>query len=373
MQKQFIFKNNHSNIKKLEFLSPKFVYLPITQKINKSLKINDKVLKGEYFNNNDYSSISGVIAGSKICNILGTKTNTIVIANNYKEQRIKRYKENKKERLLRLLDSNLKERLELKHQDLVLTCFNNYPYTYNNEMVIVEIYQDILDMLYLIKDMYGFKNIYILVKDIDAKIIEKFTKVVGSYPELNFVTIPNIYPISDRYFKDVLKISDFMAISFNEIYKMLHIVNYSFGNTEKNITINIDGKNPIVVKTKIGVSIKELFDYIKIKFEGFNIYLNGPLGGININNIDNVIVTDKLDVITLTKNVLPEEQKCLNCGNCLKYCPKNIDPRLAMNDNNYRISIKDKCLKCGLCNYICPSYIRLKEIIEKEDNNEITQ
>ena len=374
MQKHFIFKNSYSNVKKFEFLAPKFVYLPITKKVNKPLKLNDKILKGEYLNDIDYSSVSGTIVGSKICNNFGRKTNCLVIANNYKEQRIKKFKESKKDRLLRLLDPNIKERLATNHQNLILTCFNDRPNTFNNELLIADCYQDILDILYLLKDIYKFNNIYILVKDIETKSIEKFTKIVGSYPELRFITIPNIYPINNtNYFKEALNIDDYTVVTFKEIYKMFHIINYSFGNVEEYITINIDDKNPIVVKTKIGTNIKELFDNIKVKYEGYNIYLNGPIGGICVTNLDNAIVTEKLDLISLTKKTLPLAEKCLNCGNCLRYCPQKIDPRLAITNKEYRLSIKDQCLKCGLCNYICPSYIRLKEKIEGDDNNEITQ
>ena len=368
MQKLLIFKNAAKNIKKAEFLAPSYIYLPITRKINNPISINEKVLKGQYLNELNYSSVSGKIVGSKICYDLNKKVNALVILNDYKEQRIKRYKESKLDRLKRLTDKVLLSKLEKDNQNLILSCLNDRPYIYNNELLISDCYQDILDTLYLIKDNFNYKNIYIVVKDTESKSIEKFIKIIGSYPELKFITIPNVYPVNDtNYYSEMLKIDDYTILNFDELYKMFHIINHSYANTEKYVTINIDGKNPIVVNTKIGTSIKELLDNLKINYNNFNIFINGTVGGIKTNNIENIIVTNNLDSIIVTKSCVANSLKCINCGNCFKYCPKKIDPKRALTDKEYRKSVKDICIKCGLCNYICPSYIRLKENLEGDE------
>ena len=373
MQKVFHFKNVINNIKKIEFLAPEFVYIPITKKVNNPISVNDKVQKGVYFNNSDFSSVSGKIIGSKICYNINKKFNSLVIKNDYKEQRIKKIKENKIDRIKRLVDSNLLLRLQSGCVNLVLCCFNDQPYTYNNEILIPLCYQDVLDILYLIKDGFGFKQVYIVVKDIQTKSIEKFMKVIGSYPELKFITIPNIYPVNGTdYYKNTLKIDNYCLLTFEELYDIYHIIKCCYSSTETYITINIDNKNPIVVKTKIGISVKELFDNIKINYDKLNIYVNGTIGGININNINDLIVTKDLHSIILTSSFIPSETKCLNCGNCYKYCPKHIDPKKAIFDKEYRKKAKETCIKCGLCNYICPSYIKLMEGIEGKASNEAT-
>ena len=370
MRKIFTFhNNNNTKIKRLEYLSPSFVFIPITNKIAKAIKIEDKVLKGEYFNKTDYSTISGIIKGSKECKVINKRVKTIAIKNNFKEQRVKK---NLKDFYKEHLDINIINKLNKGKENLVFTCFIDEPSVYNVRYYIGDYSHELLDTLDFLKKEYNYKNIYIIINDQEKNSIEKFIKIIGNYPEIRFITIPNVYPVNNTdYVENNLNIKNSTVLSFYELYKIYYLINFRKMYEEIFLTINIDDKTSIVVKTKIGVLLEELLSNIKVKYQDYNIYLNGLISGKKVLSIKDEIVTDKLYSIYLTKKEKHIPLKCINCGNCYKYCPANINPKKVL-EGKLSKEEKNKCLNCGLCNYICPSFICLKEKIEEEER-EITQ
>ena len=362
MRKIFMLSNNENiKIKKKEYLAPSYVFIPVNNKLIKKINLNDKVLKGEYFTNTDYSSVSGVLKGSKECKVLDKKVKTLAILNNFKEQRVRTRKSDIKNNLNNLLDKSIKNKLEEKHENLVLTCFMDDPTIYNIRYYIADNYHEILDTLDYLKKEYSFKNIYIIVKDTEKNSIEKFIKIIGNYPEIRFIAIPNVYPVYNTdYIENNLNIQDACILGFKELFQVFHIINHGSLYNEIYLTINIENKPSIVVKTKIGTLVTELLDNLKISYQDFNIYLNGFIKGFKIDNLNDLIISNDLESINITKKEKHIPLKCINCGNCFKYCPSKIDPRCLTKED------KDKCINCGLCNYICPCFIDLRSIV-KED------
>ena len=368
MRKMFILNNSsEQKIKKKEYLSPSYSFVPITSKLTKKININDIILKGEYLSKDNYSSVSGIVKGVIDCNTYDKKVKSIILQNNYKEQRFKNKKISNIDKLNEMLDTNILNKLNEKKENLILSCFSEEPYTYNIKYYIADNYRELLDTLDFLKKNYNFKNIYIIVKDTERNNIEKFIKIIGNYPEIKFITIPNIYPVNNTdYYEKHLNISDACVLNFKELYKVYYLLHHQNCYNEIYLTINLDDKISIVVKVKLGTSVKELLDYLKINYKDYQIYLNGFIGGKKINSVDNLIITDDLNSICLTKKELQLPLKCLNCGNCYKYCPMGIDPRRIMKDSKNN-SKSPKCLNCGLCNYICPAYINLRKIVRGDD------
>ena len=354
MRSIFTLQNiNEPKIKRKEYLAPSFIFIPITDKLSRAIRLGDKLLKGEYLTSKDYSSVSGIIKGKKTCAFLDKRIQTIVVENNFKEQRIRKKKSDFINNINRLVAKSVIEKLNQKKENLVLACFSEVINAFNIKYYISDNYHDLLDALDVIKTAFGFKKIYIVVKDFERHSIEKFIKIIGNYPEIKFVTIPNVYPvINTNYFENKLGINNSCILSFQEFYPIFHIINYGCHNNEVYITLNIGNKECIVVKTKVGTSVQELLTNLKINYNDFYIYINGCIGGYKINKIDDLIISKELESIFFTKEELPKPLKCVNCGVCYKFCPVNIDPRK-------KISKTDKCIKCGLCSYICPSYIDL--------------
>ncbi len=367
MRKIFILKNDHEpKITKKEYLAPSYIFIPIKQRLIKKVNINDKVLKGEFLSTSDYSSVSGIIKGSKVCKDITKNVNTLAILNDYKEQRVRKGRKNSINKLDEILDKNILNKLQKGQKNLVITCFADEPYNYNTRYYISENYHEILDAIDFIKSSYNFNKVYIIVKDNEKNSIEKFIKVIGNYPEISFITIPNVYPIKNTdYIEKFLNIKDACILSFMELYKIFHVVEFGVVNSETYITINMDDKSALVIKTKIGALVTELLNNLKINYQDYFIYLNGVIGGSRVKDLNNIIISDNLESICFTKKEVPIPQKCIKCGSCYRHCPKGIDPCKIINNKSDK-SNTSSCLDCGLCNYICPSFIDLRRAVRED-------
>ena len=364
MRNNFILKANNNSFTNKEYLSSTYIFIPIKESFYDNVKLNNKLFKGEFISKSCYTTVSGTIKGSKNCYNLNNKVKCLAIENNYKEQRSKKkiFDES-------LINEDVLKKLKSQKDNIIYNAFTDEPLVYNDQVIISKYYQELLNTLDYIKKTYNFKKIYIIIKDIDKKNIEKFMNVIGNYPEIKFLTIPNIYPIiNTNYYEEALNINNYITFTTSEIFNIYYLKEHRNCACERYLTISKDDRRSIVVKVKNGTLVSEILDYLKINVKDFDIYLNGLIGGTKIESITDLIVTDKLNAIFLTKNKLKEQSKCINCGNCVKFCPMKINPKYIYDHETMPSKYKNKCIKCGLCNYICPVYIRLKEDIERKEN-----
>ena len=91
-------------------------------------------------------------------------------------------------------------------------------------------------------------------------------------------------------------------------------------------------------------------DPSKVYAQAYDIVINGLLSGYKVEN-SNVCITNNIRSVFVVKPIRCKTQECINCGNCLNYCPVGADPK-----TGYKM---EKCIKCGLCSYICPANINL--------------
>jgi len=75
-------------------------------------------------------------------------------------------------------------------------------------------------------------------------------------------------------------------------------------------------------------------------------------------------------VLAFAKAQLPKDAtrvySCIKCGECLKVCPKFLNPShmgLLAAKREYEAMAErynlDRCFECGCCSYVCPSHIPL--------------
>lgn len=59
--------------------------------------------------------------------------------------------------------------------------------------------------------------------------------------------------------------------------------------------------------------------------------------------------------------IKPDKEKCISCGKCAKYCPRDV---LRMDDEGHPyMKYRDDCWYCDVCTYICPTEaLHLEEI-----------
>lgn len=350
---------------KLErFLNPDCIEIPFENMINIPKKY---VYKDETIFNNTKSTISGIIKGyKKYCN-KNKILHTLFIENDFREMA-----ENKKAKpdkidiknLIKILKDN--NELNLYHKlinnnsikNIVISAINDEPYVYNNIIILKENIKEILELIDELGIYFKADNIYLIVKNNEANIINDCLNELGTYPNIKLTLVNDEYLIGRKEFIfEKLKLdsnSEYWLIE--EIYNM---TKYIFGkdNTTKIITISGDAiESGKVLEVKKYCLLDEIIKkYIKIN-EPHLIIVNGLMGGYEISDSAKLIITDEIFSINIMKKAKIKDSECIKCGKCISICPIKINP---LEKSDYH-----KCIDCGLCSYICPANINLRKFIK---------
>ena len=215
----------------------------------------------------------------------------------------------------------------------------------------------------------NIKNAKLVFKNIDRDNIECYNNVLGTYPNIKVVLVPDLYLLGKRnlLLKHLsIDSNKVLHLNIHDIYKLYNIIKRNRSISEKLITVSGDGViNPQVFNVKIGTNIGDLVkDNIKLK-DGVSCISNGLMAG-TIVDYKKLIVTENLQGIVFTKIKECNEIKCIKCGKCSEICPMNINPEEILHSDESKN--REKCINCGLCNYICPSYIDLCGKVRGEDH-----
>ena len=141
---------------------------------------------------------------------------------------------------------------------------------------------------------------------------------------------------------------------------------------ERIVTVTGDGViEPQNVVARIGTRFKELIEFCGgMKEETRQIFMGGPMMGINQWNVDVPVVKATSGVICETAEpFLEQSYPCIRCGNCVTACPMFLLPtRLAKLSEMGKWEDADQlgilnCVECGSCAFDCPARIPLVQWI----------
>lgn len=360
-----------------EYLDPSKIYIPILKKA--TFKMKDYIYKDTIFDLFT-TSISGYVSGNKKILLNKKIIPALEITNDFKEninvKKIKRKVETKEELINCLNDFNLNviasKILEKENiTKLVISSIDEEVYSFKEFMILSSFHTEILETVHFIQKILNIKSAIIATKNTNAKSIKNVKSIIGTYPNLRITLTNNKYLISEpKYLCEYLNINlnNTLILTTKEIYDIYNAILKGKSILNNIITISGDAiEKSIVINTKLGVSLKELLDkFVNIISDDYEVYINGYLKGIKVENIEEVIITKDIDTIVINKKSKDIVEECINCGACKKVCPHKINVRYCYLNN---LSSK-KCIGCGLCNYICPARLKLKEIVmSDEDEN----
>lgn len=374
----------------VDYIYPDYVFIPIYDNYKLQIKNNELVKKEQILLLNEgghylYSPISGKIVGAKDCTLSnGKKQKCLVIENDFKEKMLNRVtmrknlKQVSKDEFLEILKNKNRLLFDKFCTDgfdkIILSGIVDEPYMASDLFLLTNFSSEILEALSFLAKIYNTNNNLIVLKNSDRDNVEKYTNILGTYPEIGLNIIPDIYPMQkNNMFLKYLgyDYKNTLIVNPKDVLNIYNAIKKNKLMTEKYVTITGNAiENPIVVNAKLGALVKNVIDE-NIKFLNNNevdYIVNGLMCG-NYIDIKDLIVTNELDGIIINFKNEFTENDCINCGKCYDVCPVNIDPRKTFYTGK---TLEDKkvCINCGLCTYICPSFINFKQKIEEIKNEE---
>lgn len=411
MRGETIRVNDNIKIKKeiQEYIKPQIIYVPLENRNGVTykhlIKEGDYICKGDIVAINEkidfplHSSVSGyaTIGTKKIMNN-GKKIKCIAIENDFKEKYREKVGSKRelsnytKEEFISLLKNSgitglggsdfptfLKYSTENKIDYLLVNAVECEPYVSCDKAVVANYSEEILECVDSIMEIMNIKKAYIVLKENNIEGIDKITKYIGTYPNIEISLMPNVYPagwernivthvLKKDYKNYPIEIGTIVS-NVSTIYAIYEMLKYKRPLTERIITITGTGiSKPTNVRVKIGALLSEIIEniegYKEIKKPLF--IAGGPMMGNSLPT-DELVVTKDLNCVLVIDDVETINYPCINCGKCTSVCPVGILPVLIM--KNYEDSKKvedlkpEKCIECGLCSYVCPSKIEVREFV----------
>ncbi len=333
-----------------DFFDPKEVYIPIIDQASLNIKTKT-VKKGELLFSNSNKKLFSPISGTLKNIVTINNQKYLIIKNNFKEEQRKKNKKKlkyEKEEILELINKYYPEfNLEKVSDILYFKVLNDDIYNANNKFIFAKYLDDILDVLDIIREMYGFIEVKILLKENDSESISLFSNILGRYPFISITLLPDIYPIAHNLLLEKHFNTKMSIVDVDNILNILYAIFYHQPFLECYITISGNILNREVIKVKKGTNLNEILKRLEItnKKAHINNILNRSI------DINNLIIDEKIKSILFLEET-EKERPCISCGKCLKVCPMGCEPIL-----NKRMA---KCISCGLCEYVCPSFLKLR-------------
>jgi Na+-translocating ferredoxin:NAD+ oxidoreductase RnfC subunit len=258
--------------KYVTYLSPEFIYVPFDKmellRIKKSKQVLNDFYLGELSNGKKlYSPVSGKIIGTKEMTFLGTKSNTLVIENNFMERReklhpLRNITKLKKAEILESLEKyNLGNKINSK-TTLVVNSLYDKKYDLKDMIINYESYEEILEAIDEFLNIFNMKNAYICIDKSDIYSINAYEKYINAF--LNICMVH-----SNKKFRNNKNVVFYNIEDILAIHKAM-CLDYMYDN----VIVTINDGNTTVVKVKLYTSLFELLKALKISITNKIVYVD---------------------------------------------------------------------------------------------------
>ena len=140
-------------------------------------------------------------------------------------------------------------------------------------------------------------------------------------------------------------------------------------------------------RVKIGTPVRSILRHVEQPVNtGDRVILGGPYQGRAVYSLDQGVDKNTYGLFVVPTSAYPpvKDTNCLNCGECVRYCPARIMPNMIGRCVEFNLLEKtlrygiSACFECGLCGYYCPvrrpllQYIRLAKKELADQNKQLT-
>lgn len=405
------FKSELMKKEMLEYIKPKFVYIPLISQndtnVTVLVKKGDYVLKDSIIGKRKgkikmpiHSSVSGKVIGFEDKYYLNnSKVKCVVIENDMlektanKSKEINKISEISKENFIKRLNENgivglggagfptyLKYDTDKNIKHLIINAVECEPYLTSDATIIQKKCEEILETIDAIVTINNIETAYFCIKGKNITLKNIINTYIGTYLKIKLVEVKDIYPNGweRSLVKQVLGVTynniplekGIIVNNVSTINAMYEALKFNKPLTERIITIAGEGiEDSYNVLVKNGTEISEVIQTItKYKNGELKLIAAGPMMGDAIST-DELIVTSTLNGVIITKDIEEQLLECIRCGKCVDVCPAKLSPVLIKDNLKTPDVLKDlkvdRCIECGLCSYICPSKILVREFVKK--------
>ncbi|MBR3819796.1 MAG: RnfABCDGE type electron transport complex subunit C, partial [Clostridia bacterium] len=266
----------------------------------------------------------------------------------------------------------------------------------------IENTRNIVDGVYLLKDILGFKNIIIAVEDNkpDAIKILKDIADMDNHKDnaVKVMTLKSKYPQGAE--KMMVQSATGRIVPAGKLPADVGCVVANVGSvafiarhvrTGRPIisrTLTVSGSaiaNPMNVRVPVGIEASKVIDFCGgFKKDPVKIIAGGPMMGTALIDTDVPILKSNNALLAFADETRTnkKERACIRCGRCVAACPMNLIPTdieaLALSKDADALGKAGimVCMECGSCAYSCPAgkplvqYMRLgKDVIRQAGAN----
>ena len=270
---------------------------------------------------------------------------------------------------------------------LIINAAECEPYITSDYRECMESYEDVIEGVYLLKEILNIPKAIICVESNKKKAIEMLYNIATDTRDVDdtvkLMQLPTKYPQGAEkviiYSATGRKVpagklpSDVGCIVMNvtSIATLYRFIKTGMPLVSKRLTVDgnavAEPKNVIV---PIGTPIKDLLDFVGgIDEEADEIIMGGPMMGIDVCD-ENAVVEKRNNAITVMKSgKAPKQTACIRCGRCAKACPMQLYPaRVESAINHQGVEVLKKlninyCMECGSCSFVCPASRPLTQVM----------
>lgn len=274
----------------------------------------------------------------------------------------------------------LTTREDVNIDTLIINAAECEPFITSDYRECMEQGENILEAVYLVKEIMGFKKVYICVEDNKPKAIEALYKIATDKRDAD--NSVQLIRLKSRYPQGAEKVLVYSAtgrkvplgklpadvgcvvMNVTSISTLNKYIKTGMPLVSKTITVDGAVNKPQNVVVPIGTSIEKIIEFCGgYKGTPKKVLYGGPMMGTAVLSTDMPLLKQNNAILVFDEKMAKQqtETPCIRCGRCANACPMRIQPLeiepalRAGNLEEVKALNVEYCMECGSCSYVCPA------------------